>query len=148
MNTNQLVLSRESPKPGVSTTVNAKWTPLSFNRVFVVSTVTVFFGLKDGPGYSLEYTSARNNELMSVDFPRPDSPNFLKIWIGILKKKLTNDHESKFKALFDGFSVDLVWQIRETHIAVQFLRFLGFRWFCEQRGLATILVVISIFHNC
>lgn len=72
--THQLVLSRESPNPGVSTTVSARLTPFSLRTVLVVSTVTVFFGLSDGPGYSFEYISARKSEFMSVDLPKPDSP--------------------------------------------------------------------------
>lgn len=37
-------------------------------------TCTVFFILWEGPGYSGEYKSVRNNELINVDFPSPDSP--------------------------------------------------------------------------
>lgn len=37
-------------------------------------TCTVFLILCEGPGYSGEYRSVRKSELMSVDFPRPDSP--------------------------------------------------------------------------
>lgn len=37
-------------------------------------TWTVFLILWDGPGYSEEYRSVRKRELMSVDFPKPDSP--------------------------------------------------------------------------
>lgn len=39
-----------------------------------VSTWTVFLILWEGPGYSGEYRSVRKSELISVDFPRPDSP--------------------------------------------------------------------------
>lgn len=48
--TQQLLLSIASPKPGVSTTVNVKLTPFSFNSTFVVSTATVFLIRCDGPG--------------------------------------------------------------------------------------------------
>lgn len=37
-------------------------------------TCTVFLILCDGPGYSGEYRSVRKRELISVDFPSPDSP--------------------------------------------------------------------------
>lgn len=37
-------------------------------------TCTVFLILCEGPGYSGEYRSVRKSELISVDFPRPDSP--------------------------------------------------------------------------
>lgn len=37
-------------------------------------TWTVFLILCEGPGYSGEYRSVRKSELISVDFPRPDSP--------------------------------------------------------------------------
>jgi hypothetical protein len=39
-----------------------------------VSTATVFFILRLGPGHSALYTSARNMELIKVDLPSPDSP--------------------------------------------------------------------------
>lgn len=38
------------------------------------NTCTVFFGLREGPGYSSEYMSVRNMELIKVDFPKPASP--------------------------------------------------------------------------
>lgn len=37
-------------------------------------TCTVFLILCEGPGYSGEYNSVKNNELINVDFPSPDSP--------------------------------------------------------------------------
>lgn len=37
-------------------------------------TWTVFLILCEGPGYSGEYRSVRKSELISVDFPSPDSP--------------------------------------------------------------------------
>ena len=73
--TYQLLLSTAVPKPGVSTTVSVRLTPFSFSNTFVLSTVTVFLIRFDGPGCcSGWYTSDRNSELISVDFPRPASP--------------------------------------------------------------------------
>lgn len=46
---------------------------LSINKTNM-HTCTVFFILWEGPGYSGEYRSVRNNELINVDFPNPDSP--------------------------------------------------------------------------
>lgn len=37
-------------------------------------TCTVFLILCEGPGYSAEYRSVRNRELINVDLPNPDSP--------------------------------------------------------------------------
>lgn len=41
---------------------------------FPTHTCTVFLILCEGPGYSGEYNSVKNNELINVDFPSPDSP--------------------------------------------------------------------------
>ena len=38
----------------------------------------VFLILWEGPGYSGEYRSVRKRELISVDFPKPDSPGKTK----------------------------------------------------------------------
>lgn len=38
------------------------------------TTCTVCLILCEGPGYSEEYKSVRKSELISVDFPSPDSP--------------------------------------------------------------------------
>ena len=40
--------------------------------------MTVFLILWEGPGYSGEYRSVRKRELISVDFPKPDSPGGTK----------------------------------------------------------------------
>lgn len=57
-------------------------------KIFLIkekqNTCTVFFGLREGPGYSSEYMSVRNIELIKVDFPKPASPKkdfyFLENW--------------------------------------------------------------------
>lgn len=49
-----------------------------------MQTCTVFLILCEGPGYSGEYRSVRNNELISVDFPNPDSPTKNKNTIRIM----------------------------------------------------------------
>lgn len=50
-------------------------------------TWTVFLILCEGPGYSGEYRSVRKSELISVDFPSPDSPERQRQsqseWVGV-----------------------------------------------------------------
>ena len=50
-------------------------------------TCTVFLILCEGPGYSGEYKSVRKRELISVDFPSPDSPERQRQsqseWVGL-----------------------------------------------------------------
>ena len=65
--------------PGVSTTVSVKLTPFSLRRTFWVSIATVFLSRCEGPGYSLEYMSVKNIELINVDLPSPDSPTTIKV---------------------------------------------------------------------
>ena len=84
--------------PGVSTTVSVKLTPFSLRRTFWVSIATVFLSRCEGPGYSLEYMSVKNIELINVDLPSPDSPTTIKVnskpfltafrytWLGKLAK--------------------------------------------------------------
>lgn len=50
--TYQLLLSTASPKPGVSTIVSVRFTPFSFKSTLFVSTATVFFMRRLGPGCS------------------------------------------------------------------------------------------------
>lgn len=51
-------------------------------------TCTVFFGLREGPGYSSEYMSVRNMELIKVDFPKPASPKeIFSFFIKLMKNR-------------------------------------------------------------
>lgn len=48
--------------------------PLKKKTHLAKCTCTVFLILCEGPGYSAEYRSVRNRELINVDLPKPDSP--------------------------------------------------------------------------
>uniref|UniRef100_A0A0K8R3R2 Putative septin 5b n=1 Tax=Ixodes ricinus TaxID=34613 RepID=A0A0K8R3R2_IXORI len=69
-----------SPKPGVSTTVSRSRTPFSSISMVLRSICTVLSILSSAFGsLRSSYKSVRKRLLISVDFPRPDSPTTIRV---------------------------------------------------------------------
>ena len=84
----QFELSIASPKPGVSTTVRSRFTPLSWSRTWLVSTCTVCLARFVGPGYISEYISVQHFIIYSV------SQNYqagINIFQNYKEKKIMNE---------------------------------------------------------
>jgi hypothetical protein len=89
----------------------------------MLSIATVFGRSVEGGSGSLGgYKVVLNSVLISVDFPRPDSPVQARVsesnFLGE-KKTRTNDHGCELESLSDTLSVDLVGQICKPDVAHQ-----------------------------